>query len=111
VAGVEKERGIAGFYRLVERQQGLAERLPGLVLRHHDGKAELLQGIAHGAGVVDRLLQFWNVLVVLIADDKRDAFFGVRGRRECQQRRRQAPRQCGPERRRVLHPVSPYCTT
>jgi hypothetical protein len=42
VAGVEEERGIAGLDRLVECQQGLAERLPVLVLRHHHGKPELL---------------------------------------------------------------------
>ena len=90
VAGIEEERGIAGLDRLVERQQRFAERLAVLVLRHHHRKAELLEGIAHGAGVVDRLLQFWNVLVVIVADHQRDALFRVRGRGERQQRRSQA---------------------
>jgi hypothetical protein len=66
VAGIEEERGVAGLDRLVERQQRLAERLPGLVLRHHHGEAELLERIAHGAGVVDRLLQLGHVLVVVV---------------------------------------------
>ncbi len=77
VAGVEEERGIAGLDRLVEGEQRLAERRAGLVLRHHHGEAELLQRIAHGAGVVDRLLQLGDVLVVVVADDERDALFGM----------------------------------
>ncbi len=36
-------------------------------------EAELLQRIAHGAGVVDRLLQLGHVLVVVVADHQRDA--------------------------------------
>ena len=80
MAGIEEERGVAVPDRLVERQQRLAERGPGLVLRDHHGKAELLQRIAHGAGVVDRLLQFRDVLVVVVADDQRDALFRLRGR-------------------------------
>ena len=92
VAGIEEERGIAGLDRLVERQQRLAERLPGLVLRDHHGKAELLERIAHGAGVVDRLLQLRNVLVVVVADHQRDALFGVRGCGERQSTR------CRPQR-------------
>ena len=80
VAGIEEERGVAGLDGCVERQQRLAERLPGLVLRHHHGKPELLQRIAHGAGVVDRLLQLGDVLVVVVADHQRDALFGMRGR-------------------------------
>jgi hypothetical protein len=59
--------------------------LPVLVLRDHHGKAELLEGCAHGAGVVDRLLQLWNVLVVVVADHQRDALFGMRGLSEHQQ--------------------------
>ncbi len=42
VAGVKEERGVAGLDRLVERQQRFGKRLPGLVLRDHHGKAELL---------------------------------------------------------------------
>ena len=82
VAGIEEERGVARIDRLVERQQGLAERLPVLVLRHHHREAELLQRIAHGAGVVDRLLQLGHVPVVVVADHKRDALFGISGRGE-----------------------------
>ena len=85
VAGIEEERGVARPDRLVERQQRLAERLPVLVLRDHHGKAELLQRIAHGAGVVDRLLQLGDVLVVVVADDERDALFGMRRRCERQE--------------------------
>ena len=77
VAGIEEERGVALVDRLVEREQALAERLTGLVLRHHHGEAELLERIAHGAGVVDRLLQLGNVLVVVVADHQRDALFGM----------------------------------
>ena len=79
VAGIEEERGVARPDRLVERQQRLAERGPRLVLRDHHGKAELLQRIAHGAGVVDRLLQFRNVPVIVVADHQRDALFRMRG--------------------------------
>ncbi len=78
MSGIEEERGIAGFDRLVEGQQGFAEPLPGLIFRDHHGKAELLQRLAHGAGVIDGLLQFWDVLVVVVADHQRDALFGVR---------------------------------
>ena len=86
VAGIEEERGIAGLHRVVERQQGLAESLPGLVLRHHHGKAELLERVAHGAGVVDRLLQLGHVLVIVVADHQRDALFRLRRRGSRQQR-------------------------
>ncbi len=78
MAGIEEKRGVAGPDRLVERQQRLAEGGARLVLRDHHGKAELLQRIAHGAGVVDRLLQFRNVPVVVVADDQRDALFRLR---------------------------------
>ncbi len=77
VAGIEEERGVARLNRIVERQQGLAERLPRLVFRDHHGKTQPLERITHGAGVVDRLLQFWDVLVVVVADDQCDAIFGV----------------------------------
>ena len=80
VAGKEEERGVAGLDRLVERQQRLAERLPVLVLRHHHREAELLERIAHGAGVVDRLQQLGHVPVVVVADDQRNALFGISGR-------------------------------
>ncbi len=88
VAGIEEERGVAGPDRLVERQQRLAEGGPRLVLRHHHGEAELLQRIAHGAGVVDRLLQFRDVAIVVISDDKRDALFRLRGAGKRHQRGR-----------------------
>ena len=81
MAGVKEERGIAWPDRPVESKQRLAERLAVLVFCDHDGEAELLQRIAHGAGVVDRLLQLWNVPVVVVADHQRNALFGVRGRR------------------------------
>ena len=84
MAGIEEERGIAGLDRIVERQQGLAEGLPRLVLRDHHGKAELLERVAHGAGVVDRLLQLRDVLVVVVADHQRDALFGMRRLRQRQ---------------------------
>jgi len=42
MTGVKEERGVALLDRLVERQQGLAERLSRLVFRQHHGKAELL---------------------------------------------------------------------
>ena len=95
VAGIEEERGVAGLDRLVEGEQRLAERLPVLVLRHHHGEAELLERIAHGAGVVDRLLQLRHVLVVVVADHERDALLGLRGRGEAaamQRRKAQSPR-------------------
>ena len=79
VAGIEEERGVAGLDRLVERQQRLAERLPVLVFRHHHREAELLERIAHGAGVVDRLQQLGHVPVVVVADDQRNALFGMSG--------------------------------
>jgi hypothetical protein len=89
----------------------LAERSPRLVLRDHHGKAELLERIAHGAGVVDRLLQFWNVLVVVVADHQRDALFRMRGLGKGEIRHHQAHRPCGPERQPILHPCSPLCAT
>jgi len=42
VAGIEEERGVARLNRIVERQQGLAERLPCLVLRDHHEKPSRL---------------------------------------------------------------------
>src|SRR4029079_5717246 len=76
----------------VEGEQALAERLAGLVLRNHHGEAELLERVAHGAGVVDGLLQLGNVLVVVVADHQRDALFGGSGCGECQQYPRSARR-------------------
>ena len=90
VAGVEEERGVAGLDRPVEREQRLGKLLPVLVFGDHHGEAELLQRIAHGAGVVDRLQEFWNVLVVVVADDERDALFGMCGTRETAEAGRQA---------------------
>ena len=84
VAGIEEERGVAGLDRPVEGEQRLAERLPVLVFRHHHGEAELLERIAHGAGVVDRLLQLGHVPVVVVADHQRDALFRLCGRGESQ---------------------------
>ena len=110
VARIEKERGVAGFDRVIEGEQRLAELLPGLVFRDHDAKTELLQRIAHGAGVVDGLLQFRDVLVVVIADHQRNALFGVRGRGEHHQCRDQAPCDRTPGRRPDLHPNPPPCT-
>ena len=81
---IEEERGVAGLNGVVECKQGLAEGLPRLVLRNHHGKAELLQRIAHGAGVVYRLLQLRNILVIVIADHQRDALFRMRGLRQHQ---------------------------
>ena len=97
VAGIEEERGVAGLDRLVEGEQRLAERLPVLVLRHHHREAELLERIAHGAGVVDRLLQLGHVPVVVVADHQRDALFGMRRRGEgrdagCKARHREQSR-------------------
>ena len=80
VAGIEEERGVAGLDRLVEGQQRLTERLPVLVFRHHHREAELLERVAHGAGVVDRLQELGHVPVVVVADHQRDALFGMRGR-------------------------------
>jgi hypothetical protein len=77
VAGIEEERGIAGIDRPVECQKRLGKRLPALVLRDHHVEAELFQRIAHGAGVVNGLLQFGDVFVVVVADHERDAFFGM----------------------------------
>ncbi len=101
VACIEEERGIAGPDRLVERQQALAEGLPGLVFGHHHREAELFQGIAHGAGVVDGLLQLWDVLVIVVADHQRDALFGLRGRCRHQQRSREAEGDCSAKRQPV----------
>jgi hypothetical protein len=42
VTGIEEERGVARFDRVVEGKQRLAELLPVLVFRDHDGKSELL---------------------------------------------------------------------
>ena len=81
---IEEERSVAGLNRVVERQQGLAEGLPRLVLRNHHGKTELLQRIAHGPGVVHRLLQLGNILVIIVADHQRDALFRVRRLRQRQ---------------------------
>ena len=101
VAGIEEERGVAGLDRLVERQQRLAERLPVLVLRHHHREAELLERIAHGAGVVDRLLQLGDVPVVIVADDKCDALISIGRRGQHDAGSRDA------QRRRVLQ-VNPF---
>ena len=95
VAGVEEERGVARPDRPVEREQRLAERLPVLVFRHHDAETELLQCIAHGAGVVDRLLQLRDVPVVVIADNERDALFRLCWRSQCRQPRSHAAGQYG----------------
>jgi len=86
VAGIEEERGVAGTNCIVERQQTLAERLPRLVLRHHHAKAQLFERIAHGAGIVDCLLQFRHVFVIVVADDQRHPLFSLRGCCERQHR-------------------------
>jgi hypothetical protein len=82
VARVKEECGVALFDRLVESQQTLAEGLLRLILRDHHGKAKLLQRIAHGAGVVDGLLQLRDVAIVVIADHQRHTLFSLGGRRE-----------------------------
>ena len=45
-----------------------------------------------------------NVSVIVVADDQRDALFGVRGCRGRHERHCQTPCQCGPERQPMLHP-------
>jgi hypothetical protein len=79
---IEEERGVARLNGVVECQQGLAETLPRLVLRNHHRKTELPEGVAHGPGVVYRLVQLRNVLVIVVADHQRDALFRVRGLRQ-----------------------------
>ena len=86
VAGEEEERGVAGSDRIIERQQGLAELLAIEVFGHHHAEAELLQRIAHGAGVVHGLLQLRHVAVIVVADHQRHALLGVRGRGRRHQR-------------------------
>ncbi|MGX0962193.1 hypothetical protein AB7M63_002642 [Bradyrhizobium japonicum] len=90
MAGVEEECGVAGLDRPVEREQRLGELLPALVLGDHHREAELLQRIAHGAGVVDRLEELGDVPVVVVADDERNALLGVCGQREAAQAHRKA---------------------
>ena len=120
VAGEEEERGVAGIERCVERQQALAKTLPRLVLRHHHLEAELLQRIAHGAGVVHRLLQFRDMAIVVVADQQRDALgLGRHGQHQqkCRQRRhhrrpdRSARHPAIPGRRSLdaAHGNSPSC--
>ena len=79
---IEEERGIARLNGVVECQQGLAEGLPRLVLRNHHGKTELPERVAHGPGVIHRLLQLGNVLVIIVADHQRDTLFRVRRLRQ-----------------------------
>ncbi len=79
---IEEERGVARFNGVVECQQGLAEGLPRLVLRNHHGKTELPERVAHGPGVIHRLLQLGNVLVIIVADHQRDTLFRVRRLRQ-----------------------------
>jgi len=80
VAGEKEEGCVAGLNRAVERKQRLAELLPVEIFRYHHIKPELFQRVAHGAGIVDRLLQLRHVLVVVVADHERDAFLR-KGRR------------------------------
>ena len=89
VAGIKEKRGVARLDRLVERQQGFAESLPALVFRHHHREAELLERLAHGAGIVDRLLQFRDVLVIVVADHERNALGRLRRRDESRDQRKQ----------------------
>ena len=98
VAGIEEERGVAGLDRPVESEQRLGEFLPALVLGDHHREAELLQRIAHGAGIVDRLVQLRHVPVFVVADHERDALFGMGGKREAAQARRQAKRRQNSEK-------------
>ena len=92
VAGIEEERGVAGLDRPIEREQRLRKLLPALVFGDHHRESELLQRIAHGAGVVDRLEQLRNVPVVVVADDERNALLGTGGKRETAEARREAKR-------------------
>ena len=77
-------------------EQRFTESLPGLVFRHHDGEAELLERLAHGAGIVDRFLQLRHVLVIVVADDQRHALGRLSrgndkgGKRKAQRRHRQS---------------------
>jgi hypothetical protein len=50
----------------------------------------LPEHLAHGAGVVDRLLQFRDIPVVVVPDHKRHALFRMRRRRRSQPKRRQS---------------------
>ncbi|MGY4332609.1 hypothetical protein ACVWWG_007026 [Bradyrhizobium sp. LB7.2] len=93
MAGIEEERGVAGLDRPIEREQRLGKLLPALVLGDHHREAELFQRVTHGAGVVDRLEQLWNVPVVVVADDERDALLGIGGKREAAEAGRET-KQC-----------------
>jgi len=59
--------------------------MAGLIFRHHHGKTKFPERLAHGAGVVDGLLQFRNVLVVVVADHQRDALLRMRWRGDRQE--------------------------
>ena len=87
MARIEEEGGVALADRIVEREQALAELHAVLVLGDHHGEAELLQRLAHGAGVVDGLLQLRHVPVVVVADHQRDALLGLRRRGERREKR------------------------
>jgi hypothetical protein len=92
MAGVKEKRSIARLNCMIEGEQRFAESLSRLVFRHHDGEAELLERLAHGAGIVDRLLQLRHVFIIVIADDQRHALGRLcrrddRGRERKRQRR------------------------
>jgi len=61
------------LHELVDRQVHLL--LPHVVVGHHF-EADLLEFAGHGIGIVNRLLQLGDVLIVVIADHQRDAPFG-----------------------------------
>ncbi|KFB70661.1 MAG: hypothetical protein AW09_004254 [Candidatus Accumulibacter phosphatis] len=65
------------LHELVDRQVHLL--LADVVVGHHF-EADLLEFAGHGIGIVDRLLQLGDVLIVVVADHQRDAPFG-RGQR------------------------------
>jgi hypothetical protein len=96
MAGVEEKRGVARLNRMIEGEQRFAEGLSGLVFGHHHGEAELLERLAHGAGIVDRFLQLRHILIIVVADDQRHALGRLRrgnengGERKSQRRHRKS---------------------
>ena len=76
VSGKEHERDVAGFDGAREPHDVIDDLCAVEILAADHVEAELLQRAAHGAGIVDGLLQLpvgGKIGIAVVADDQRDA--------------------------------------
>ena len=70
VPGKKQERRVTRLDRLVERKEGFAHRVTGLVFGDKYGKPKLPQRLSNDPRIIDRCVETGNVLVFNVADDE-----------------------------------------